>query len=164
MLRGNVDTRLRKQREGIVDATVLAAAGLKRLGLTPAHSHVLDERVFLPAIGQGALGIETRTNDEEVLSLVTLLNHAASAMAINAERAFLRRMGGSCRTPLAAKGTVTDERIHLSALIASPDGKKIIRGEQEGLHNAVEYIGVSLAEQLLTQGGEEILEELQRGT
>jgi hydroxymethylbilane synthase len=162
MLRGNVDTRLRKQREGIVDATVLAAAGLKRLGLTPAHSHVLDEQVFLPAIGQGALGIETRVNDEEVLSLVTPLNHVASAMAINAERAFLRRMGGSCRTPLAAKGAVTDERIHLSALIASPDGKKIIRGEQEGPHHAVEKIGISLAERLLAQGGEEIMEDVKR--
>ena len=162
MLRGNVDTRIRKQREGIVDATVLAAAGLKRLGITPAHSHVLDERVFLPAIGQGALGIETRANDEDVLSLVTPLNHAASAMAINAERAFLRHMGGSCRTPLAAKGTVTDTRVHLTALIASPDGKTLIRGEQEGPHNAVEQIGGSLAERLLAQGGAEIMEELQR--
>jgi len=162
MLRGNVDTRLRKQREGIVDATVLAAAGLKRLGLTPEHSHVLDERVFLPAIGQGALGIETRANDEDVLSLVTPLNHAASAMAINAERAFLRHMGGSCRTPLAAKGTVTDTRVHLTALIASPDGKTLIRGEQEGPHNAVEQIGGSLAERLLAQGGAEIMEALQR--
>jgi hydroxymethylbilane synthase len=161
MLRGNVDTRLRKQREGSVDATVLAAAGLKRLGLTPAHSHVLDEQVFLPAIGQGALGIETRVNDEGVLSLVTPLNHAASAIAVSVERAFLRRMGGSCRTPLAAKGTVKDDRIHLTALIASPDGKKLIRGEQEGPHTAVEYIGISLAERLLAQGGQEILEELQ---
>lgn len=162
MLRGNVDTRLRKQREGIVDATVLAAAGLKRLGLMPEHSHVLDEQVFLPAIGQGALGIETRAKDETVLSLVTPLNHMATAMAVNAERAFLRRMGGSCRTPLAAKGTVTDDWIHLTALIASPDGKKIIRGEQEGPHNAVEKIGIALAERLLAQGGEAILEELQK--
>ena len=165
MLRGNVDTRLRKQREGIVDATVLAAAGLKRLGLMPAHSHMLhmlDERVFLPAIGQGALGIETRVNDEAVFSFVTPLNHAASAMAVSVERAFLRCMGGSCRTPLAAKGTVTDTRVHLTALIASPDGKTLIRGEQEGPHNAVEQIGGSLAERLLAQGGAEIMEALQR--
>jgi hydroxymethylbilane synthase len=164
MLRGNVDTRLRKQREGIVDATVLAAAGLKRLGITPVHSHVLDERVFLPAIGQGALGIETRVNDETVLSFVKPLNHETTATAVHAERAFLQRMGGSCRTPLAAKGTVTNNRIHLTALIASPDGKKLIRGEQEGPHHAVEHIGSSLAERLLAQGGEEIMEKLQRGT
>jgi len=162
MLRGNVDTRLRKQREGIVDATVLAAAGLKRLGLMPKHSHMLDEQVFLPAIGQGALGIETRANDEEVLSLVTPLNHMATERAVHAERAFLRRMGGSCRTPLAAKGAVKDDWIHLTALIASPDGKKIIRGEQKGPLNEVEQIGISLAERLLAQGGERILEELQK--
>lgn len=162
MLRGNVDTRLRKQREGVVDATVLAAAGLKRLGLTPALRSMLDEQVFLPAIGQGALGIETRADDEDVLSLVKPLNHVASAMAVAAERAFLRRMGGSCRTPLAAKGTVTEDRVHLTALIASPDGKILIRGEQEGAHHAVEYIGASLAERLLAQGGEEIMEDLKR--
>lgn len=162
MLRGNVDTRLRKQREGVVDATVLAAAGLKRLGLTPAFSHMLDEHVFLPAIGQGALGIETRADDEDVLSLVKPLNHVASALAVAAERAFLRRMGGSCRTPLAAKGTVTEDRVHLTALIASPDGKILIRGEQEGAHHAVEYLGASLAERLLARGGEEIMEDLKR--
>ena len=162
MLRGNVDTRLRKQREGVVDATVLAAAGLKRLGLMPEHSHVLDDQVFLPAIGQGALGIETRTNDETVIAFVRPLHHAETAAAVSAERAFLRRMGGSCRTPLAAKGTVKEDRVHLTALIASPDGKKLIRGEQEGPHNIVEPIGVSLAERLLAQGGEEILEELQK--
>jgi hydroxymethylbilane synthase len=128
----------------------------------PVHSHVLDERVFLPAIGQGALGIETRVNDETVLSFVKPLDHEATAMAVHAERAFLRRMGGSCRTPLAAKGTVTDNRIHLTALIASPDGKKLIRGEQEGPHHAVEHIGILLAERLLAQGGEEIMEELQK--
>ncbi|MSQ47638.1 MAG: hydroxymethylbilane synthase [Deltaproteobacteria bacterium] len=162
MLRGNVDTRLRKQREGIVDATVLAAAGLKRLGLTPQHSSVLDEHVFLPAIGQGALGIETRANDKDVRALVEPLNHLASAIAVSAERAFLRRMGGSCRTPLAAKGTVTEEHVHLTALIASPDGRILIRGEQEGPHQAVEQIGGSLAERLLAQGGAEIMEEVRR--
>jgi hydroxymethylbilane synthase len=162
MLRGNVDTRLRKQREGTVDATVLAAAGLKRLGIMPEHSHVLDDTVFLPAIGQGALGIETRTNDEVVMSFVQPLNHKATAMAVSAERAFLRRMGGSCRTPLAAKGSVRDGTVHLTALIASPDGKTLIRGEREGQQDAVEQVGSLLAEQLLTQGGQEILEELQR--
>lgn len=164
MLRGNVNTRLRKQREGSVDAIVLAAAGLKRLGIIPEHSYVLDDQVFLPAIGQGALGIETRTNDEVVMSFVKPLNHAASATEVTAERAFLRRLGGSCRTPLAAKGTVKDECIHLTALIASPDGKNLIRGELEGPINSTEQVGSALAEQLLARGGEEILEELQRGT
>jgi hydroxymethylbilane synthase len=158
-LRGNVDTRLRKQREGAVDATVLAAAGLKRLGLTPEHSRVLNEEEFLPAIGQGALGIETR-RDNEVETLVRPLHHTATAVAVSAERAFLRRMGGSCRTPLAAKGIVLDRRVHLRALVASPDGRRLIRGELGGSTDVAEQVGMMLAETLLAQGGQEILDEL----
>jgi hydroxymethylbilane synthase len=161
LLRGNVDTRLRKQREGTVDATILAAAGLKRLGLMPPKSQILDDREFLPAIGQGALGIETRAEDTEVIARVQPLHHAATAIAVTAERAFLRRMGGSCRTPLAAKGSTENGMVHLTALIARPDGTQVIRGEQTGLHTAVEEVGSLLAERLLAQGGEEILRELQ---
>ena len=159
ILRGNVETRLRKQREGTVDATVLAAAGLKRLGLTPQHSQVLDEQVFLPAIGQGALGIETRA-DDEVAALVRPLHHQATAVAVSAERAFLRGMGGSCRTPLAANGTVLNGTVYLTALVASSDGRRLIRGERSGPVEANEQIGTLLAETLLAQGGKEILEEL----
>ena len=161
MLRGNVDTRLRKQREGVVDATVLAVAGLKRLGLTPEHSHILDEHIFLPAIGQGALGIETRT-DDAIVALVRPLHHQETAIAVGAERAFLRRMGGNCRTPLAAKGTITNGSVRLAALIASPDGKRVIRGEQGGLAETAEHVGTQLAEFLLARGGREILAELQQ--
>jgi hydroxymethylbilane synthase len=161
MLRGNVDTRLRKQREGVVDATVLAVAGLKRLGLTPEHSHILDEYIFLPAIGQGALGIETRT-DDAIVALVRPLHHQETAIAVGAERAFLRRMGGNCRTPLAAKGTITNGSVRLAALIASPDGKRVIRGEQGGLAETAEHVGTQLAEFLLARGGREILAELQQ--
>jgi hydroxymethylbilane synthase len=156
MLRGNVDTRLRKQREGVVDATVLAAAGLKRLGITPEHSRVLDDTEFLPAIGQGALGVETREEDE-VIALIAPLHHQETAVAVSAERAFLRRMGGSCRTPLAAKGVVKDGVVSLQALVARPDGARVIRGEQSGPMEAAEQIGSELAEQLLLQGGKEIL-------
>jgi hydroxymethylbilane synthase len=161
LLRGNVDTRLRKQREGIVDATILAAAGLKRLGLMPPNSQILDDRGFLPAIGQGALGIETRADDAEVISRVQPLHHAATAIAVMAERAFLRRMGGSCRTPLAAKGRTENGMVHLTALIARPDGTKVIRGEYQGVNEAAEAVGTRLAERLLAQGGEEILRELE---
>ncbi|MBI3801668.1 MAG: hydroxymethylbilane synthase [Deltaproteobacteria bacterium] len=161
MLRGNVDTRLRKQREGVVDATVLAMAGLKRLGLTPEHSQVLDEQVFLPAIGQGALGIETRVNDKAV-AFVLPLHHQATVIAVSAERAFLNHMGGSCRTPLAAKGTVLNDRIQLAALVASPDGRHMIRGDHEGPTDMARQVGVILAEKLLARGGKEILEELAR--
>jgi hydroxymethylbilane synthase len=162
MLRGNVDTRLRKQREGVVDATVLAAAGLKRLGLTPEHSQVLDDTVFLPAIGQGALGIETREEDE-MTALVAPLHHQETAVAVSAERAFLRRMGGSCRTPLAAKGTVHGGTVQLQALVASPDGRQVIRGGCQGDIEDVEHMGMLLADSLLAQGGREILEKLSLG-
>lgn len=159
MLRGNVDTRLRKQREGVVDATVLAAAGLKRLGLKPEHSQMLDDSVFLPAIGQGALGIETREEDD-MIGLVAPLHHHATAVAVSAERAFLRRMGGSCRTPLAAKGTVHGGTVQLQALVASPDGRQVIRGGCQGNIEDAEHMGMLLADSLLAQGGREILEKL----
>jgi len=160
MLRGNVDTRLRKQSEGVVDATVLAAAGLNRLGLMPARSHLLDDQIFLPAIGQGALGIETRLEDE-VVAFVHPLHHHATDIAVRAERAFLGRMGGNCRTPLAAKGDVDNDRIHLRALVASPDGQRLIRGEHEGPLALAEQVGATLAEWLLARGGKEILAELE---
>ncbi|MGE0821450.1 MAG: hydroxymethylbilane synthase [Candidatus Binatia bacterium] len=160
LLRGNVDTRLRKQREGVVDATILAAAGLKRLGLTPEHSQLLDEQMFLPAIGQGALGIETRADDADVIALVAPLHDDTTAFAVTAERAFLRRMGGSCRTPLAAKGTIDGGTVSLTALIASPDGKRLIRDKHTGRTRDAETIGSALAETLLAQGGDEILREL----
>lgn len=159
MLRGNVDTRLRKQREGVVDATVLAIAGLKRLNVLPDSHSILDERVFLPAIGQGALGIETRVGDE-ISTLLSPLHHTDTAVAVSAERALLRRMGGNCRTPLAAKGTVLNGIVHLDALIASPDGRQLIRSERSGPSSTAEEVGTALAETLLAQGGKEILEEL----
>lgn len=162
MLRGNVDTRLRKQQEGVVDALVLAVAGVKRLGLTPQHSQVLDEQVFLPAIGQGALGIETRA-DDDIIALVRPLHHAETAVAVSAERAFLRRMGGSCRTPLAAKGTVAHGMIHLDGLIASPDGTHLIRRALSGPVGMAEDVGVALAETLLSQGGQAVLTALEHG-
>jgi len=157
LLRGNVDTRLRKQREGAVDATILAAAGLKRLGLMPQNSQILDEHQFLPAIGQGALGIETRAEDAGAIARVRPLHHEATAVAVTAERAFLRRMGGSCRTPLAAQGRVKNGEVYLTALIASPDGRRVLRGEQGGSGSEAENVGSALAERLLAQGGEEIL-------
>ena len=160
MLRGNVETRLRKQREGRVDATILAAAGLKRLGLMPAQSHILDEHIFLPAIGQGALGIETRA-EAAIEEFLQPLHHVKTALAVTAERAFLCRMGGSCRTPLAAQATVRTEGVRLVALIASPDGQTVLRGHEYGPPETAAQLGVRLAERLLAQGGQEILARLE---
>ena len=161
MLRGNVETRLRKQRDGEVDATILAAAGLKRLGLMPARSHILDEQVFVPAVGQGALGIETR-DEADIEALLRPLHHAETALAVAAERAFLGRMGGSCRTPLAALATARAEGVGLMALIASPDGQVVLRGQEHGPAETAEQLGIRLAERLLDRGGNEILARLEQ--
>ena len=161
MLRGNVETRLRKQRAGEVEATILAAAGLKRLGLMPARSHILDERVFVPAVGQGALGIETRAG-AEVEELLRPLHHVETGLAVRAERAFLGRLGGSCRTPLAAQATARTEGVRLVGLIASPDGQIVLRGHEHGPPGTAEQLGIRLAERLLVQGGNEILARLEQ--
>lgn len=160
-LRGNVDTRLRKHREGVVDATVLAAAGLKRLGLMPAQAHVLSEERFLPAIGQGAIGIETR-DGTDVAEFVQPLHDRQSGLEVAAERAFLRAVGGDCRTPLAAKASVRPDGVHLDALIASPDGRIVLRGQETGPADDAVGPGARLAARLLSQGGREILERLER--
>jgi len=161
MLRGNVETRLRKQRAGEVDATILAAAGLKRLGLMPARSHILDEQIFVPAVGQGALGIETRA-EADIGAFLRPLHHVETALAVTAERAFLGRMGGSCRTPLAAQATARAEGVTLVALIASPDGQVVLRGQEHGPAETAEQLGIRLADRLLAQGGNEILVRLEQ--
>ena len=161
MLRGNVETRLRKQRDGEVDATILAAAGLKRLGLMPTRSHILDERIFVPAVGQGALGIET-CDEADIEALLRPLHHVETALAVTAERAFLGRMGGSCRTPLAALATARAAGVTLVALIASPDGQVVLRGQEHGPAETAEQLGIRLAERLLAQGGNEILARLEQ--
>lgn len=160
-LRGNVDTRLRKHREGVVDATVLAAAGLKRLGLMPAQAHVLSEERFLPAIGQGAMGIETR-DGTDVAELMQPLHDRQSALEVAAERAFLRAVGGDCRTPLAAKASVRLDGVCLDALIVSPDGRTVVRGQETGSADDVVGLGARLATRLLSRGGREILDRLER--
>ena len=160
VLRGNVETRLRRQLEGRVDATILAAAGLKRLSLRLKNGVPLDAEEFLPAIGQGALGIEIRAGDE-VAALLAPLHHPETAWAVEAERAFLSGMGGSCRTPLAARATVANGSLRLAALVASPDGKRLLRHERSGPTDTAGQIGTETAALLLDQGGRDILAALE---
>ena len=160
VLRGNVETRLRRQLEGRVDATILAAAGLKRLSLRLENGVPLDAEEFLPAIGQGALGIEIRAGDE-VAALLAPLHHPETAWAVEAERAFLSGMGGSCRTPLAARATVANGSLRLAALVASPDGKRLLRHERSGPTETAGQIGTETAALLLDRGGREILAGLE---
>lgn len=156
-LRGNVDTRLRKLDEGQYDALILAAAGLRRLGLESRTSGAIPPEQMLPAVGQGALAIETRSNDESVLQLVRPLNHEASRLACTAERAFLRALGGGCQLPIAGYAVCVDKQLTLNGLVAAPSGEKIVRDCISGAASQVEEIGVRLAARLLQRGADQLL-------
>ncbi len=156
-LRGNVDTRLRKLAAGDYEAIILACAGLKRLGLENRIKGILDLRQMLPAPGQGALALQTRRGDLRVHELLSGLHHAATAGAVEAERAFLRRMGGGCSSPIAVYAEVGGDQIMIEGLIASLCGDRIIRRSVTSKAAQAEQAGVSLAEQVLSEGGQEIL-------
>jgi len=155
-LRGNVDTRLRKLEAGELDAIVLAAAGLHRLGLAARITEYLDPAICLPAIGQGVLGLEARADDQETIARVRgALHDEATAACATAERAFLIRLSGSCQTPLAAHGTLREGRLELDGMVGDLDGRRILRAKIEGAPD--EDLGVRLAERLLERGAAELL-------
>src|SRR5450631_3910606 len=131
-IRGNVDTRLRKLDEGVVDATLLALAGLKRLGLTHALTSIFSTEEFLPAVGQGIVAIETRANDSATRTLLDAINHPETGTALAAERAFLAVLDGSCRTPIAGHAVIEEGRLRLRGLIAKPDGSESFECTREG--------------------------------
>jgi len=155
-LRGNVDTRLRKLESGEYDAIILALAGLRRLERTELVRQVLPVEVMCPAAGQGALAIETRAGDRDVISELALLNDSTTRAETNCERALLRKMGGGCQVPIGANATPQDSELRLEAVIASPDGKSVLRESGSG-SNAVR-LGELTAEKLLQRGGAAILE------
>lgn len=159
-LRGNVETRLRKLETLKLDAVVLAAAGLIRLGLQDRITQRLDPDVSLPAIGQGALAIEIREGDRGTAAAVEVLDHRETRLATAAERAFLRRLGGSCVTPVAAFGRVEKGSLVLTGMVASLDGKRMVKQGRRGDAGAPEAVGRLLAEALLAAGADEILREI----
>jgi hydroxymethylbilane synthase len=168
-LRGNLDTRLRKLDSEGLDAIVLAAAGVKRLGWTDRITEVLAPEVCLPAIGQGAVGIEMREpragypatrrggREPSIAQIVGALDHRETHLAVLAERAFLRRLEGGCQVPFAAYARISRDRILIRGLVATPDGKQLVAGEQHGLLHEAEAVGIALAEDLLGRGAAEIL-------
>ena len=160
MLRGNLDTRLRKVREGEFDAIVLAAAGLRRMGWVNQVTEYLAPEVSLPAIGQGALAIEGRTSDSFVRDLLQPLDDPPTRTAVTAERALLDRLEGGCQVPIGAHATITGDRLALDALVASVDGRRVVRDRIEGPVSDARDLGLHLAERLLSQGGDEILKEI----
>lgn len=159
-LRGNVGTRLKKLDEGQFDAIILAAAGVKRLGLDGRVTEFLSPDVSLPAIGQGALGLETRTDDAETNRMVAFFEHPETSCCVRAERALLRRLEGGCQVPIAAYATLSGDTVKLTGLVASPDGKAFIKDTITGPSETAEGMGVELAEKLLQMGAYAILKEL----
>jgi hydroxymethylbilane synthase len=159
-LRGNLNTRLKKLDTGQMDAIVLAAAGVKRLGLAARITEVFDEQVMLPAVGQGALCIETRAADEATLSLVAPLDDHTTHTVVTGERAFLNRLQGGCQVPVAAHGKLDDNRFTLQGLVASLDGRTVIRDQLAGPARSSRQVGLDLAERLLAAGADVILESI----
>jgi hydroxymethylbilane synthase len=156
-IRGNVDTRLRKLDEGEVDATLLALAGLKRLGLTHALSSIFSVDEFLPAAGQGIVAIETRADDSATRTLLDAINHPETATALSAERAFLAVLDGSCRTPIAGHAVIENGRLRLRGLIAKPDGSESFECAREGLPADAVALGHDAGAELKRRAGADFL-------
>ncbi len=159
-LRGNLDTRIRKLETEDLDAIIVAAAGVKRLGFEARITEYLPEQIMLPAIGQGALTIEMREDDESTRRLIAPLDHRETRLAVESERAFLRRLEGGCQVPIAASAKVIDDRLELTGLVAEVDGSVLLRESTTGPVNQHEKLGVELANHLLEKGGREILENI----
>ena len=156
-LRGNVDTRLRKLESGDVDAVVLATAGLKRLGFENIISHVIPYDQIMPAIGQGALGLEARRYDQRTIDLLSFLNHESTETAVKAERSFLRELGGGCQVPIAGFAQLSADLVHLKGMVAELDGRWIVSDEITGRKDQAEESGIKLARMLIDAGAQEIL-------
>jgi hydroxymethylbilane synthase len=161
-LRGNLDTRIRKMEEGRYDAIILAAAGLVRLGWDGKIRQYLPTEFSIPAIGQGALGIEVRLSDAGTREAVEFLNDRDTSLAVRAERGFLKRLEGGCQVPIAAYARTEGDTIRITGLVGRPDGTEILRSSRSGKVDDPERIGVALAEELLSRGGKKILEEVYR--
>jgi len=159
-LRGNVDTRLRRLDSGELDAVVLASAGLIRLGWHARITEYLDPAISLPAVAQGVIGIECRSTDARTRRLLAPLEHRATRIVMDAERAFAHRLGGSCQSPIAAHARVDGTRLILEGLVAQPDGSRILRDTLSGDVGDSVRLGKELAERVLAAGGGLLLERL----
>ncbi|VAW83153.1 Porphobilinogen deaminase [hydrothermal vent metagenome] len=159
-LRGNVGSRLKKLDNGDYAAIILASAGLIRLKLNERIRDRIDTNILLPAIGQGAVGIECRENDDETFALLAPLNHRETQIRIRAERAMNHKLEGGCQVPIAGYSELTDNRLFLRGLVGEPDGSVLLRSEASGAAEDAEAIGISVAEELLAQGADKILKAL----
>lgn len=159
-VRGNLNTRLAKLDAGEYDALILAVAGLHRLGMSDRIHQVIPSDVSLHAVGQGALGIECRAEDSEILSLLKALEHQPTAYRCYAERAFLRELEGGCQVPIGVNTVLEGDTLTLSGLVASLDGQRVVKGTVSGAPETAEELGTTLAKQLRDQGAQDILNEI----
>ncbi len=162
-LRGNVGTRLSKLDAGEYDAIILAVAGLKRLGLSDRVRYAMPAEESLPAVGQGAVGVECRLDDSQTIALLSALNDEDTAVRVKAERAMNTRLDGGCQVPIGSFALLQGDELWLRGLVGSPDGKEMIRGERRGPRADAEKMGISLAEELLNNGARDILAEIYQG-
>jgi len=160
-LRGNVNTRLKKLDQGDYDAIILASAGLKRLGFESRITETLSVDNSLPAVGQGAIGIECRKGDERINQLLAPLNHAETAVRVRAERTMNERLNGGCQVPIGGHAQIIGDKLQLRGLIGFPDGSRLFRAEHTGTLEEADLIGRTVAESLLEQGGDKVLELLE---
>ena len=159
-LRGNVNTRLKKLDEGQYDAIILASAGLKRLGFDDRINAYIDTEVCLPAIGQGAVGVECREGDERIHALIDPLNDQQTSTCVLAERAMNERLEGGCQVPIAGYATLDGDTLNMRGLVGRPDGKEVVSGSISGPASDAEELGTKLADDLLSRGAKEILDEV----
>lgn len=159
-IRGNLNTRLRKLESEGLDAIVLAAAGIKRLGWEDKITDILNPSICIPAVGQGALGIQARKDDEKILDLLAKIDNSSTRELVMAERALLKYLEGSCQIPIGAHATWVSEKIHLVGIVASTDGKQVIKKEAKANKEAAENLGVEVAKELLLGGADKILAEV----
>ncbi len=162
-LRGNVGTRLSKLDAGEYDAIILAAAGLKRLGLESRIRSTLAAEVSLPAVGQGAVGIECRLDDKPLIELLQALSHADTDSCVRAERAMNTRLEGGCQVPIGSYAVLEGDQLWLRGLVGTPDGAQVIHAERRGHRDHAEQLGISLADELLARGAGDILREVYQG-
>jgi len=159
-LRGNLDTRLKKLEDGEFDAIILAAAGLNRLSLSDKITECLDPELMLPAVGQGALGIEFRCDDDEIKKILASIHHEETAICVKAERAFLARLEGGCQVPIGAHATLCDGELELDGMVGDEEGMRIIRMRMNSTPDKADALGRELGTAILENGGREILREL----
>lgn len=159
-LRGNVNTRLKKLDNDEYDAIILACAGLIRLDMADRIKQRIPSSWILPAVGQGAVGLEARIDDEETLSLLSALHHKDTADKVTAERALNKQLNGGCQVPIASFAILDGDTLHLQALVGEPDGSKLVQSDISGHRDDAEQLGIKLADELLSLGAKEILEKL----